>query len=239
MAIETAREPAIRVRSQSRRAAELAKRQFGAITRRQLLDIGLTPTGLGRWLEAGRLYPRYPGVYAYGREDLPMEGELAAGLLFTGTGSAMSGLSGLWWLGCLHRRPELIHIDAPGAKRSRQDLRIRHPQKIERIEIRRLPVAALPRCLLLASEDLSHNSMRLVLARAEFKHLLDLASLQSVLAGARRGTRAIRAAVDAHLPQLARCSNKFERSFVLLCERFRLEIPDPNIRIGRFRPDML
>lgn len=43
----------------------------------------------------------------------------------------------------------------------------------------------------------------------------------------------------AHLPQLARCENKFERHFVLLCERYRFPIPEPNVPIGRFRPDML
>ena len=45
--------------------------------------------------------------------------------------------------------------------------------------------------------------------------------------------------MDAHLPQLARCTNRFERYFVLLCERHGLPIPDPNERIGRYRPDML
>lgn len=45
--------------------------------------------------------------------------------------------------------------------------------------------------------------------------------------------------MDAHLPQLARCANGFERDFVLLCERFRLPLPEPNRRIGRYRPDML
>ena len=39
-------------------------------------------------------------------------------------------LSALWWQELLERRPELIHIDAPGKKTSRQDLRIRHPGRI-------------------------------------------------------------------------------------------------------------
>jgi very-short-patch-repair endonuclease len=45
--------------------------------------------------------------------------------------------------------------------------------------------------------------------------------------------------VDAHLPALARCANGLERDFVLLCERYGLPIPEPNERIGRYRPDML
>ena len=40
-------------------------------------------------------------------------------------------------------------------------------------------------------------------------------------------------------PQLARCANGLERDFVLLCERHGLPLPEPNPRIGRYRPDML
>ncbi len=45
--------------------------------------------------------------------------------------------------------------------------------------------------------------------------------------------------MDAHLPQLAACANERERDFVLLCERHGLPIPEPNTRVGRYRPDML
>ena len=60
-----------------------------------------------------------------------------------------------------------------------------------------------------------------------------------MLRSGRPGTVSLRAAVDAHLPALARCANGFERGFVLLCERCRLPIPEPNERIARYRPDML
>jgi len=223
----------------SRRASELARRQFWAIARRQLLAIGHSSRQVESWLGTGLLHRQYPGVYAYGRPELSEQGEMAAALLFAGTGSALTGLSGLWWLGYLHRRPGLIHIDAPGRKGSRQDLRIHHPAEIHRFLHRGLPLAALPRALLVASTDLSHNSLRLVLARAEYDKKLSLPSLQTALSQAPRGARALQAAMDARLPQLARCANPFERRFVLLCESFRLEIPEPNKRIGRYRPDML
>lgn len=194
---------------------------------------------MDRWLRAGLLHRRYPGVYAYGRPDLPEKGDLAAGLLFAGTGSGLTGLSALWWMGYLHRRPDLIHLDAPGDRRSRRDLLIRHPQEIHRHVHRDLPVVALARALLLATEALNRNSLRLVLARAEFAKALHLPSLQSAAAGGPRGARALRAAMDAHLPRLALCANGLERDFVLLCERFAIELPEPNARIARYRPDML
>lgn len=224
---------------QSRRACELSERQFGAIARRQLRGVGFSNARVRSWLRTGRLHPRYPGIYAVGRPDLPLEGELAAGLLYGGSGSALAAISALWWLGFLHRRPDLIHLDAPGYVASRDDLSIHHPRAIQRHGVRGLPVVAFPRALLAATEALNHDSLRLVLARAEFAHVLDLSSMHSALTASPRGSRAVRAALDAHLPQLAHCVNGLERDFVLLCERFHLELPKPNPRIGRYRPDML
>ncbi len=226
-------------RSGTKRARELAARQFGAIARRQLLAVGLTRSTIAHWLASHRLHPRYPGVYALGRPELGPEGQLAAGLLYAGPGGALAGLSGLWWLELLTRRPPLIHIDAPGKHSSRDDLRIRHPRQVVRVWRRGLPVVALPQALLLAAGSLPHNSLRLVLARAEFKGLLDLPSLQAALGEGRDNSSAIRAAMDAHLPQLARCANGLERDFILLCEHLSLPLPEPNPRIGRYRPDML
>ena len=232
-------DPAIRGQSRTERASELARRQFGAIARRQLRALGYSSSGVERWIADGRLHPRYPGVYAFGRVELSEAGEHAAGLLFAGHGSALASLSCLWWRELLGDRPTMIHLDAPGDRRSRADLRIRHPRAVEREWHRGLPVTALPEALLPAAAHLHHDSLRLVLARAEFSGQLSLSSLQSRLGSGRRGSSALRAAMDAHLPQLARCVNGFERDFVLLCERFVLPIPEPNVRIGRFVPDML
>ncbi len=227
-------------RDAAERAREQAGRQFWAIARRQLLDVGFHPGRIRSWRRGGRLHPtRYAGVYAWGHGELTEPGEHAAALLFTGTGSALDGLSALWWLELLGHRPAQIHVAAPGRAASRAGLRIRHPVTIERSLHRGLPVVALARALQVAAADLSHDSLRLVLARAEFRKLLSLTTLDSALGSGKAGSRAVRAAIDAHLPQLARCVNGFERDFVLLCERSGLPIPEPNVRIGRYVPDML
>ncbi len=227
-----------RVKSPPQVASWLAERQFGTIARRQLLRCGYSSARIARWLRAERLHRLYPGVYAWGRADLPQKGELAAGLLYAGDGSALGGLSMLWWRGLLHHRPALIHIDAPGHASSRGDLRIRHPARIEHHLHDGIPAVGLPDALLVAAADLSHNALRNVLARADFEGLLHLPSLQTALRGGPRGSAALRRAMGAHLPQLARCVNDFERDFVLLCEEHGLPIPEPNVRKGRYVPDM-
>ena len=231
-------DPARTGRSPTEAASELAEGYFGALSRRLLREQGHPPSRIDHWLATGRLFPLYPGVYAWGRPDLPEKGELAAGLLYAGPGSALGGLSALWWRSLLEDRPRLIHIDAPGHASSRQDLLIRHPRRMGRSLHRDLPVARLDAALLTATADLSHNALRNVLARAEFEGMLSLSSLQTAIAHGPPGSRALRAAISAHLPQLARCRNPFECDFVLLCERFGLEIPEPNARKGRYVPDM-
>ena len=147
--------------------------------------------------------------------------------------------SNLWWQNLLPNRPDLIHIAAPRYVASVQDLRVRHPRVINRHIHDGLPVVDLARALLLATEGLDRNALRNVLARADFEGLLLLPSLQAACALGPRGSRKLRAAMDSHLPQLAHCVNDFERDFVLLCEEHGLPIPDPNVRMGRYVPDML
>ena len=231
--------PTERASAAPERAARIATRHFGAIASRQLIDAGFTRARIQRWVGAGRLHPRYPGVFAWGRPDLAAAGELAAGLLYAGSGAALTGLSALWWRKLLNLRPAQIHIDAPGYRRSRGDLRIRHPRRVERDWHRGLPVVPLAVALPLAADQLSHNSLRLAIARAEYEDILSLTELEADLRRGRRGGAAVRAAMAAHLPQLARCVNGFERQFVLLCEGAGLPIPEPNEPIGRYRPDML
>ena len=223
----------------AKRATDLAERQFGPIARWQLLELGFSAAGVKSWVRSGRLFQAYPGVYALGRPGLSPEGELAAALLFAGRGAALGGITALWWLGLLERKPNPIHVDAPGRRASRPGVLIRHPREVRRSWHRRLPVAPLPEALLTASGELRHDTLRLVLARAEFRRLLDLRSLGVALGAGRTGTRALRAAMAAHLPQLARCTTPLETDFVLLCERHRLPLPEPNPSIGRYRPDML
>jgi hypothetical protein len=221
------------------RAGKRARRQFEVVARSQLLADGIGRRRVDSWRRRGRLHDIYPGVYAWGRPDLPVEGELAAGLLYAGKGSALGGLSMLWWRQLLGRRPSHIHIDAPGGVASIEDLRIRHPSRIRRGAFGGLPIAAPEDALLVAASELSLDSIRLVLSRIEFHRVCPLTNIEAALGAGRPGSRAIRSALSRHLPQLARCANRWERNFVLLCEAGRVEIPEPNVRIGRYRPDML
>ncbi len=220
-------------------AGELAAAQFATVARRQLAAAGVSASQIRSWRQLGRLHPRYPGVFAWGRAELSAEGELAAALLLAGPGAALASLTALWWQGLLHRRPHPLHVASPHRRRSRPGVRIFSRSALPRRLHRGLPVVPLAEAMLAATGELSRDSLRLVLARAEYARMLDRPALEEVIRSGRPGSSKLRAAVDAHLPALARCETPLERDFVLLCEREGIPIREPNPRIGRYRPDML
>ena len=240
MAVSSRIDSAIRHRSAGERAVELAERQFGRIARWQLLACGLSASGVQRWLRASRLFPIHPGVYALGhRATQGLGGRLAAAVLYAGPGTALSSITALSWWEIIGWVPEHIHVDAPTRRSSRQDVVVHHPRRVERVWHRGLPIVPASAALVDSARHIGFVQLRKALAEAEYRHLLDLDALPAALGKGRHGSATARAALDAHMPQLARTQNDFEADFLFLLERFRLPLPEVNVRVGPFKPDML
>lgn len=228
-----------RHRMQIERAVRLAERQFGRIARRQLLAIGLSKGRIDTWLRQGRLRRLLPGVYALGHAAGGVEAQLSTALLSAGAGSALSRQTALWWRGLLNHRPPLIHVDAPGAGRSRGSVSVHHPSLVDAELYRGLPTVRTPTAIALSAARLDYTTLRKLLAQAEFRDQLDLHELSSSLGRGIPGTRVLRQAIAAHIPQLARTANDFEDDFLFLIERFSLPLPEVNVQVGPYRPDAL
>ncbi len=70
--------------------AELAGRQHGRVTRRQLLAAGVCARRVERWLSDGRLQRVHRGVYAVGHRAPSMPGDYLAAVLAGGGGARLS-----------------------------------------------------------------------------------------------------------------------------------------------------
>lgn len=76
----------------------LARTQHGLVTRRQLLDAGLSPSTIKRWVSAGRLIVVYRPVYRLAGSPPSWEQRILAAVLAAGDGSVASHRSAarLW-----------------------------------------------------------------------------------------------------------------------------------------------
>src|SRR3954462_12118748 len=93
--------------------ARLAERQYGVVSRRQLVEMGLGRHAIERLLKRGRLHVVHRGVYAVGHRRLSRDGFRLAAVLAAGPGAVLSHRSAaaLWCIRETARLP--IELTAP------------------------------------------------------------------------------------------------------------------------------
>lgn len=219
------------------RVARRAERQEGVVNEAQLRDLGLDRFAVRRWVAAGRLHREYPGVYSVGHRALTRKGKLIAALLYCGEGAALCHRSAAHWWALIERPPAKIHVCSRHRRAPSHDLVLHRPRVLDRVLHHQLPVTPVARTLLDLATEASVRELRKALAEAEFRGVLDLEQVQSLIGRGRPGSARLRAALEAHLPALAQTETPLEDEFLLLCERFGLPLPEPNVWIGPYRVD--
>jgi hypothetical protein len=221
------------------RLAELARRQHGVLTRRQLTQHGLSRSAISRWTATGRVHRVHPGVYAVGHTGLSLEGRLTAALLYAGPGAVVSHTTAAWIWSLIDAEPSQIHLSVKGRRGSLPGVRIhgaRHPDSTTR---RGLPVTSVPWTLLDLASVFPSARLRRVLAEADFWGLLDPTAVGAVLGRGRPGSKALRQALRHHLPRLAQTFSVLEERFLALCQASGFPLPEINVRVGGMIVDAL
>jgi len=98
-------------------AAEIAQSQAGAISRKQLLDAGLSAQVITRRLERQRWQQLYRGVYAVFTGPPPRQAWLWAAVLRAGQGAVLSHLTAAELHGLLDTPAEAIFVTVPSTRR--------------------------------------------------------------------------------------------------------------------------
>ena len=129
-------------------AADIARRQHGVVTRRQLVDEGVAAKTVTRMAEAGQLIRLHRGVYAVGHRAIGEKGRAMAAVLASGPGAVLAGLwaAALWGL-CRWPRGDVEVIARSG--RARKGIKVRRAA-LERGEVTRhfgIPVTTAARTL--------------------------------------------------------------------------------------------
>jgi very-short-patch-repair endonuclease len=219
--------------------AELARRQHGVVTRRQLLDAGLTRTVVQRRLDSGHLLRLHRGVYAVGHAQLRREGRWLAAVLAVGDDAALS-----------HRSAAALHgirdgdgvIDVATARRVSVRGLVIHRAVLapEDIATRAgVPVTTVARTLVDLAAVLPPKRVADLLREADRAGRLDAAALRGALDRAGGGCgSALRAALDEH-ERLATSLTRsvLEDRFLALLDADGLPRPLTNHRIEGMEVD--
>jgi very-short-patch-repair endonuclease len=239
-----------------RRIAQLAERQHGVVARSQLLRCGVTRSGLRRRLEAGRLHPVHRGVYAVGHVALADEGRWMAAVLACAPRPSLTGeiretgdpagatLAVLerWGAALSHRsaaelwrllpgdRGRPVHVVAAGdnGRRRRRGICLHRSPSLSQVDVtlhRGIPVTT-PRRTIADLRRVASGQPGAPITPRELRQAIRQAEVICLPLG-RPGGRS------------DRTRSELERAFLRLCRRYRLPLPEVNVRVGPYLVDFL
>ena len=223
--------------------AELARRQWGVVTRAQLTELGVRDRGIADWVRSGRLHRLYRGIYAVGHDRLRLEGRWLAAVLACGPGAVLSHRDAgvLWDL----RQSNSAYIDVTvpsrNGRKRQAGIRVHRSGRLRRDEVtvrNGIPVTTVARTLLDLADVLDRQALKRVITEAEYLNLFDLAALNAVVqseSGPPRrqadggGRRALAIGHD----------RSWSERFLALLERHRVEEPESGVWIEGYETDFL
>jgi hypothetical protein len=222
---------------------ELARRQWGLVTREQLVERGMSTRGISDWVQGGRLHRLYRGVYAYGHDRLRAEGRWLAAVLACGPGAVLSHSSAaqLWEL--RHSNSTLVDVTVPSrnGRIRRAGIRIHRSGRLAPEEVAEssgIPVTTVARTLLDLADALEMQALRRAVTEAEYRRRFDLTAIDAVVQAnpGRRGRKLMTAAVEG---RLHRTRSPLEDRFLAFLDRWGVEEPESGVWIEGYEVDFI
>jgi ribosomal protein S30 len=122
-----------------------AREQAGVLSRRQALDVGMTPDQIQARLQSGRWQRLGTGTYATFDGPVHDEARVWAALLVVGPRAVAGPRTTLWLAGLADRLPDVLDVDVPATRQRRAaiaQVRVRRRRDLDRVTH---PAAAPPR----------------------------------------------------------------------------------------------
>jgi len=227
--------------TRSKQAWELAARQHGILTRKQLLALGFGRRSIQHRVERGRLFPVSLGVYAVGWPAQNQKRRWMAAVLAGGEGAALSHRSAasLWGIGneesrriniSVRRRCEL---QRPGIRfHGRPSL---GPEEILRRDD--IPVTSPVQTLIDLATELDSIPLERAVNEVDKRGLIDPETLREELArfSGEPGVRPLRLLLDKLFFCLS--DSDLEIYFRRIVKRASLPLPLSKQRVNRFEVD--
>jgi very-short-patch-repair endonuclease len=219
--------------------AQLAVRQNGNVTHRQLLTLGLGRAAIAYRARTGRLHREHLGVYGVGRPARTALERASAAVLACGPGAALSHQSAFTLWGFADRWRDPVHVSAP-TQRRRPGIVTHHTPSLARRDVRTqlgIRVTSPARTVLDCAPDLTPPRLLRAIADGRRSGHLKAAALQDVLD--RFPTHPGRAPLAAACKTAQPTRSEFEDAFLVFCERHGLPTPTVNTHVCGHEVDAL
>ncbi len=199
--------------------AQVAGRQYGAISSAQLQVAGLGRNAIAKRCKAGRLHRLHRGVYVVGHIAPSNERRWMAAVLALGDSAVLSHRSAaeLWTLLPPYEGPVDVSLPSRSGRRPRPGIRIHRPKSLGPGEVTRqrgVPVTHPARTLADLESAIPAHVLRRAIRQADF---LGLSTGPNV--------------------EVDKTRSELERRFLWLCTRHRLPKPAVNMPIGAMTVD--
>lgn len=197
--------------------SDLARRQHGVLSRRQLVALGLGEDAIDWRLKRKRLLRVHIGVYAVGHLALTRNGRFMAALLACGEGAALSHFSAAVLWGILDDRGQAIHVTVEGNRRCRGVIVHRSPLEGERVMRQGIVVTTPARTLVdLADVVKRRRTLERAFDEAEYLHLDWRGAAPR---RGRRGSGLLASVFVIHEPGSTRTRSDLEERLLELCDQ--------------------
>lgn len=235
----------LRHAQRERALAQLAARQHGVASHRQLLELGVGARWIERRLQEGRFAAVHQNVYSVGHSRLSHQCHWWAAVLAYAPGALLSHRTAavLWGLQRLHREP--IHVTAAGGRQGierRKGIWV-HRCKLTASDVTErsgFPVTTPARTLFDLAEFARFDTLQEAAEAADRLNLLRLRELEEVCerGRGRRALRPVRRLIeDLRPPDEGR--SPLEIRFPAFARHFRLPAPVQNVHVLGHEVDAL
>jgi uncharacterized membrane protein len=211
--------------------SELATRQYGVVTTRQLEALGYTRSSVAKAAKTGRLHRVHRGVYVVGYRRLSWHGRCLAAVLASSP-SVASHWSAAWIWGLMRSQPGTQHVTSPKARRAKRSFVVHQAElaDVDRAVRDEIPVTSVARTVLDLAVDRSTKEIKRQIQRGDDFKVFDLREMRALLArsGGHHGKAKVEAALEALRPEASFTRSELEQRFLEVVREAGLPVPAMN-----------
>jgi hypothetical protein len=209
--------------------ARLASRAHGVVTRRQLLEAGISRHEIEHRIETRLLFPIHPGVYRVGHRAPSIEAVYMAAVLACGEGAVLSGRAAAHLFGLLKGGPPPPEVTAPTERRVK-GVRTRRRRGLATTIWRAIPVTTVAQTVVDLAPCLPEDELALLFHEAGVRHHTKPAMVEDLLARHQNapGTAKLRRIIWGDVEVLL---SKLERGFRAHLIAGGHDLPETNIPV--------